>query len=330
MIIHQLLISIAEKITDITPLIPYYHTVSNKKLIHVCHLHPYKNERQFIDDVDFLCKRYPPVSLGDLIDCAKHGKKLKKGSFIITFDDGYSQIYSIVAPILLKKGVPAIFFLTSDFIDNKSLSYRNKASIIVEHLLRNHNHLQDIQQALCGTLNVTSEQLATRILAIRYQEANVLEEIGLLLGIDFNEYLLNEQPYLTSAQIRKLIEMGFYIGAHSIDHPYFKDLPLQDQLRQTISSLHFIKNNFGLAYSLFAFPHNDYSIDKEYFHKIENIMDLTFGTCGIKKDPIATNLQRINFESTLRRASNILARQLIKKIIYGRSNNMTINRNIQN
>jgi peptidoglycan/xylan/chitin deacetylase (PgdA/CDA1 family) len=329
MIIHNVLISFAELFTDITPLIPYYHTVSNERLAHVCHIHPYKNERQFIDDLDFLCKRYHPVSLEGLIDFARHGSRIRKGSFIISFDDGYSQVYSIAAPILFKKGIPAIFFLVSDFIDNKCLGYRNKASIIVEYLLRNHGHLGRIQQALFDMLHVAPDQLVARIMSIRFHEADVLDEIARLIGISFDEYLLNEQPYLTSAQIRKLIDMGFKIGAHSLDHRYYQGLPLQDQLKQTIDSLHIIKNSFRLDYSVFAFPHSDLAIDKEFFLKTGDLVDVTFGTLGIKKDPIASNLQRLNFEKTLRPASEIVARQLIKKIVYGRFKSMSIDRGVQ-
>jgi peptidoglycan/xylan/chitin deacetylase (PgdA/CDA1 family) len=122
--------------------------------------------------------------------------------------------------------------------------------------------------------------------------------------------------------------MGFYIGAHSVDHAPFWDLPKEDQRSQTIDSLRFIKDSFGLTYSLFAFPHSDLLMSEEFFHSIEDVVDLTFGTCGIKKDPIASNLQRINFERTLREASAIVARQLLKKAVYGRSKSMMINRNI--
>jgi peptidoglycan/xylan/chitin deacetylase (PgdA/CDA1 family) len=328
MIFQNAFISLAEKVTGITPLIPYYHTVSDERLVHICHVHPYKNERQFSDDVDFLCKRYQSLSLGDLIDFAKHGKKLKKGSFIITFDDGYSQVRSVVAPILFKKGIPAIFFLTADFVDNKNLSYINKASVIVEHLIQNEKSLGHREQALSKMLNVASRRLKERIMTIKYHEAKVLDEVARLIGIDFEDYLANEQPYLTSPQIRELIEMGFSIGAHSLDHPYFQDLPLQDQVRQTEGSLRDLKNRFGLDYSLFAFPHSDYSIGIEFFRQVEKILDLSFGTSGIQKDPVATNLQRINFEKSLRPAAHIVARQLAKKIVYGRSERMTVKRNL--
>lgn len=322
----SVLIALAERFSGITPLIPYYHVVSNERLIHICHLHPYKDERQFMDDVDFLGKRYQPLSPRDLIDFARSGKKIKKGSFIITFDDGYSQIFSVVAPILYKKGIPAIFFLASDFIDNRNLGYRNKASIITEHLRRNPDLRTGHESALREILKTSRDQITERILAIPYGEATMLDEIARVLGIDFQEYLRREKPYLTSPQIRSLMDRGFHFGAHSLDHPLFEALPLQDQLKQTIVSLQFLKNAYGLPYSFFAFPHSDHSIHRDYFREIERIVDLSFGTSGIMKDPIATNLQRVNFERSLRPASQILARQLIKKIVGGRSGRMTINR----
>ncbi len=49
---------------------------------------------------------------------------------------------------------------------------------MVEYLLRNHDHIFGIQHALLGMINVTSDQLAISMLAIRCQEATVLDEIA--------------------------------------------------------------------------------------------------------------------------------------------------------
>ena len=168
-IIEKLPISLADKFSYLAPLIPYYHLVSNERIIHVCHLHSYKNEMQLIDDVEFLCSRYQPLSFDDLIDHVRHGKKLKNGSFLFTFDDGYSQMYSVVAPILTKKGIPAVFFLNTDFIDNKGLCYLNKASIIIEFIISNENYFYNIRKNLHPFLNVPFHEVPKRILSIRYK-----------------------------------------------------------------------------------------------------------------------------------------------------------------
>lgn len=309
-------IAMAEKISCISPLIPYYHLVSDERVIHVCHLYRYKNRIQFSRDVDFLCGRYDPLSIHDLVDFVKHGKKLKKESFLLTFDDGFSQNYSIVAPILFKKGIPALFFLSTDFIDNKALCYRSKASILIDFLLSNECFFHKIKQSMPHILDVSFQDMPERILSIRYNDQMVIERLANLCGINYAEYLQSNQPYLSSWQIRKMIEMGFFFGAHSLDHPLYADLSLEQQLNQTRGSLEFIKREFDLPYSLFAFPHNDTHISKEYFIRIKKYTDLTFGAAGFKIDSVTTNLQRINFEKTLEPAKKILKHELIKKRIY--------------
>jgi peptidoglycan/xylan/chitin deacetylase (PgdA/CDA1 family) len=326
MAIHETLLSLLGTVGDITPLIPYYHVISNDPLPHIRHLYPYKNERQFIADLETLGRRYPPVSLDDLMDFAKRGKTLKKGSFIVTFDDGYSQIHSVAAPILFKKGIPAIFFLTTDFVDNRALSHNNKASLIVDHLLYNGAHLPSSGDPNFGICSDSIEQTTRRILAMGFQEAPALDEMAASIGLDFNGFLSTRQPYLSSIQIRELIRQGFSIGAHSLNHPYFGNLPLQDQIAQTRASVEFIKDHFGPAYSVFAFPHDDRPVGRAFFNRIQDFVDLSFGTSGIMRDPIATNLQRVNFERTLRPAAEVLWRQLAKKIIYGRSERTRIKR----
>jgi hypothetical protein len=101
---------------------------------HVRHLYKYKTVRQFEDDMDFVLKHYFPISLTDLLSSLRSGRPLRERSFLLTFDDGYREMSEIVAPILMKKGISATFFLNSAFIDNKQMCYVNKASLLVEQL----------------------------------------------------------------------------------------------------------------------------------------------------------------------------------------------------
>ena len=90
---------------------PYYHLVSDKKNIpHVKHLFNHRNVNEFKKDIDFFLQNYSSLELMDLIKSTKEHKTLPKDCFLLTFDDGYREIYDIVAPILKNKGVPAIFF----------------------------------------------------------------------------------------------------------------------------------------------------------------------------------------------------------------------------
>jgi hypothetical protein len=127
---------------------------------------------------------------------------------------------------------------------------------------------------------------------------------------------LKNKPYLTSKQIKNLILNGFTIGAHSIDHPLYANLTIEEQLRQTMESVQFVKNKFSLNYSVFAFPHSDYGVSKEYFTKINDcsVVDISFGTAGMIEDCVSNNFQRFSLEKPLIPAKNILALQYAKRL----------------
>ena len=68
------------------------------------------------------------------VDSVKNNTILPKNSFMITFDDGFRELYDIVAPILQEKKLTATIFLTRNYLDNAELGYDNKKSLILEQL----------------------------------------------------------------------------------------------------------------------------------------------------------------------------------------------------
>ncbi|MCI4445304.1 MAG: polysaccharide deacetylase family protein [Candidatus Aminicenantes bacterium] len=299
--------------SGINPLIPYYHVVSDEKLPHIIHLHPYKNILRFLKDVDYFGQKFKAIGLEDLIDFVYKGNKLKKNSVILTFDDGYVECFSNIAPILEKKGLPAIFFVSSDCVDNKNLCYKNKVSLLVNYLIKNQDKF--ITDPVCPR----AASLETKIKAlrqVRYKNRQVLDEMAKINGIDWDEYLKNKKPYLTLKQLEELKKRGFYIGAHGQDHANFNELNLNEQIDQVKESIFFIKKALSIDYALFAFPFYDQGISLDFFRETSGLINLSFGTNGILSDEVKWNLQRINFERSLRPAQEIYLRKVIKKSLY--------------
>lgn len=253
--------------------LPFYHLVSDETPKHVQHLYKARSIERFKEDLDFLLKHYKSISLQELITLNKSGKAITENCFHITFDDGLKEFYTVVAPILKERGVHATVFLNSNFIDNKELFFRFKASIIFE------------------------ETGNPEVLKLKYSEQYVLDRLANELGVDFNSYLAKHQPYLTSKQIKELIGEGFTFGAHSKDHPLYKDLDFAEQRSQTQESLVTIKSQFNLEYSVFSFPFTDDGVTQQLFNKIAEFTDLTFGCAGIKEDSAKNHLQRIPMET---------------------------------
>ncbi len=64
----------------------------------------------------FKTNNFDVVSLGKMVEIIKYGKKLDKPTISITFDDGYSDIFSLVFPLLQEFGFPAGIFIVVDNI----------------------------------------------------------------------------------------------------------------------------------------------------------------------------------------------------------------------
>lgn len=298
-------------------LIIYYHMVSDHNQPHIKHLYPYKNIRQFKDDLDFLARKYSPVSLFDLLDFIKSGKSLPKKAFLLTFDDGFREMHDTVAPILVEKGIPATFFINSAFIDNKNLCYQHKMSILIDHLDKSEStKLVKKYKQIVVNDRIIFDDIKRFILSINYEQRDILDEMKQSLDVNFDEYLLKHEPYLTSNQIRRLIRDGFAIGAHSIDHPIYALLSLEDQLAQTLESIRLIRHEFSLNYGAFAFPNSDYGVPREFFIELRKsgLADVTFGTSGIGSDYSFNHFQRLSMEKPVIPAERIIALQCARRI----------------
>lgn len=323
-LLSKIPISLLQKISRIRLITPFYHMVSDEEVLHIKYLYGYKNRKEFKDDLDFLLKYYSPISLQDLLDFFKKKRQLPQNCFLLTFDDGLREMYDIVAPILFQKGIPATFFVNSDFVDNKRLYYGNKISIIIDYLQK--AECPDLEKSLKKILlknRIDNGNIISRISSMDHRQELVIDDLAKIMNINFEDYLLRVKPYLTSDQIMKMIKGGFAIGAHSIDHPDYSLLSSEEQLKQTIESVRFVKNKFSLSYGAFAFPHTDKCMKKEFFTKLydSKLIDVSFGTDGFSKDISFSNIQRCSLEKPLLPARRIVAseygRILVKNMIGG-------------
>jgi peptidoglycan/xylan/chitin deacetylase (PgdA/CDA1 family) len=304
-------------------MLPYYHMISDAPVAHVKHLYAYKTIQAFTQDLDFLMRRYRPVGLAEIIAALDGVAPLPAGAFHLSFDDGFREMHDIVAPILHRKGIPATFFVSSAFVDNRSLCYLHQASVL-------HDELLDGRVPAVAAREIADLFRSAGIagpLAVKYGEREILLRAATVAGLDFNEYLREHRPYLTTEQLAQLHAHGFTLGAHSIDHPLYCDLTAAEQLRQTSESVKYLRNILGLSYAAFAFPHSDTGVAGAFFARLysDGLLQVSFGTSGIMTDSFARNLQRISFEKPLLPASRIVRYHLARRVYnYARGRRLLI------
>jgi len=275
----------------------FYHTVSDIYLPHINPLYNPKTVKEFKIDIDFLLKHFTPVDINDVFMNVTNEKPIKKPSFHLSFDDGLSEIYTTVAPILEQKGIPATVFVNSDFVDNKALFYRYKAALLIDKILNSKISAQEIEQIqnILNSNSILDNKLIDRILKINYFQQPIIEEIATVLDINFDEYLKNNHPYLTFAEVKMLQNKGFTIGAHSIDHPPLALLSKEEQIRQTVESIKFVQEKFLEKKRFFAFPFSELKVCSELFD-YNRFFDISFGISGIKSEYNSKLLNRIDME----------------------------------
>ena len=264
------------------PFLPFYHVVSNEKLPHILN-YPYRSVKQFEKELDFFLKYFEPVSLKELFPAPKRTRKI----FHLTFDDGLKECAEIVAPLLLRKGIPATFFVNTNFVDNRQLFHKYKASLIYTEMLRKF-HVK------ANNLLKNEGLTGKNILRAEQSQTELLNEVATLMQIDFQEFLKERQPYLTTEQIRQLQADGFSIGAHSADHPEFYRIDEKKQTEQIKSSVQWVTDNIQPEIRAFSFPFTDHGVSSSVLKKIKekNICDITFGTAGLKYDQFDFHFQR--------------------------------------
>ncbi len=277
--------------------LPLYHTVSDSPPAHVRHLYECKTLREFEEDLEFFLAHYAPLSPDDLLDSLPEG--IRKPSFLLSFDDGFREMHDVLAPLLLKKGVPAICFLNPPVLDNRSMVHPNKIRILIE---KTESGLspgaeKEIEGRL-GEAGAGGRSLRRRLKSVGYDRRGVLDEITEILEVDFADYLKREKPYLSAGQVGALLSDGFSIGGHSLDHPHYGEIPLEDQLRQTRGSMRALGEMFPPGRPVFSFPFSDRGVSSEFFRQVlgGGELEATFGTDGFYDDPEPRHLQRIWME----------------------------------
>jgi len=228
--------------------------VTDDRPAHVAHIAPHKTPAQFEADLQYLAKHYQVIGYDEVRrrreskvgeesrDQRPEARGIRRDAsglssgvrpaVVLTFDDGFRECFEVVRPLLLKHGLPAVFFITTDFLDNRRLFYRNKVSLCLERLTQlAPNELRAFadkcqQQALvktpsrgeASTNGSAASALRSWLLSLTHSEETTIDAVCDLLEIDCEAFLETHRPYLTTEEIKKLAEDGFTIGAHSKSH----------------------------------------------------------------------------------------------------------------
>ena len=249
-----------------------YHLVSDQSSAHVAHICPFKSTAAFRADMLWLRRHFEIIDYEEVCRRKQTQTKNSRPPVIVTFDDGYRECLDVIAPVLQELHIPAIFFITTHFIDNRELFYRNATSLCLDAL----DQLDTTEQAAAaqqitqcsGTSATDFPDIRQWLLGLGPEHGSLIDSTCRTLDIDTKAFLKERRPYLMSDEILSLRDAGFTIGAHGRVHCHLAGLP-PDQLETELAgSCQTVCNLTGDSAVPFAFPFSGHRVDSHNLQQV--------------------------------------------------------------
>lgn len=211
----------------------------------------------FIEQLDDLAKRLRIVSLSEALSSHKPVSDNPKVQAVLTFDDGYRDNYETVFPILKKKGLPAAFFIVTDFLGGDRPLWDWELMAI----LNNDKKINTIEingKLLSKKKWETASSFFYRVFCeMKVLDGNSIRGIidslkGSSSGASSRDCA--QSGFMTWEQIREMGDAGMEIGAHSLSHRSLSGLPINEAMHEIKSSKEIIEEKIGRSCEHFSFP----------------------------------------------------------------------------
>lgn len=290
-----------------------YHMVSDCAVPHIKH-YRVLNTATFESDLDYLRGRFEFLTYEQLVQRRASTNRIRDNAVILTFDDGFAECATVVAPLLRQRGLSCVLFVITNLIDNRVIFRESAASLCIQAILQMpFEQLESIMAELglgarlrpapgtalpAAALPLEVADLGPgpdpRLLPLLHwllqvppSEEGVIARLLARLGVDSQSYLRKAQPYLTSEQIRQLHADGFTIGAHSCSHRRLQDLPQAEAEHEIVESCRIVREITDQTTVPFAFPYFGGGLDRSWLARLRQRHDfigLFFDTDGVRED----------------------------------------------
>jgi peptidoglycan/xylan/chitin deacetylase (PgdA/CDA1 family) len=163
----------------------------------------------------FFCDQYSVVSLADVIDAADRRRPLPRHPLLITFDDGWADNLRYAAPLLSRRGLPAVVFVVAEALLSPAnnwwqeqifASARMGNLATVERMM-----IEDRREGAIGYQPDDPFDLVCRLADMSETErSELLESISPPRG--------SSRMMLAPTDLPKLAAAGFAVASHGYTH----------------------------------------------------------------------------------------------------------------
>lgn len=212
----------------------------------------------FAATVGWIKKRFDVITLDALTAAVNGGDRLPPQALLLTFDDGYRDVFRYALPILKQEKVPAAVFITTDVIDQaKQLLWMDRLSYAIWTTSRDAVKFQSL-----GVMPLATELLrrtAYGRISSRLKRMDAsrrdreIDRLFAALDVTLPRRAA-EALYLSSEEIRTMSQDGIAIGSHACSHSMLSRLSRLEARREIFESKERLEAIVGGPITAFSYP----------------------------------------------------------------------------
>ena len=216
------------------------------------------SQAAFERQVGWLGRNFDVVSESDLLSLVRAGRF--QGRYAaITFDDGYSDNYTLAYPVLRATNTPAIFFICPDIINQRRVGWWDVIAYLVKRSAKKSVTIRGTDFAIAGNRRDAIRQLQGLMKLRKATEtAGLLEEISAACGVPLPDARLESEQFMTWEQVREVNANGVAIGSHTHTHRVLATLDEPSQRWELEQSKQELERQLQKTVRTLAYPVGGY------------------------------------------------------------------------
>jgi peptidoglycan/xylan/chitin deacetylase (PgdA/CDA1 family)/folate-dependent phosphoribosylglycinamide formyltransferase PurN len=249
--------------------------------------------------VDFLARKHDFIDEDYLLTNINNAGALE-GKVLLTFDDGYKDIYTELRDFMRFNKVKPILFLVSDALESNSMLWYQKLALAFR------NTSKGVVQYKNASFNLVSAE--NRIALYSSIQARLLsassgddfqrelsQALEMLAGSSFDFRLDSDMEFLTLDQIKTLISDGWSVGAHGKTHIPLTCLTPDEIWSELDISKTVLESLFSTTIRSFSYPNG--CVNKDILNLTSKIFEIGFLANGEIDDACPLSLPRYEYPS---------------------------------
>jgi peptidoglycan/xylan/chitin deacetylase (PgdA/CDA1 family) len=229
-----------------------YHRVGTEGIPYYCTL----PTSQFEMQMRFLREHFRVLPLSQLCDELKNPGASRNG-VAVTFDDGYSDLYTHALPVLAKYDIPATVYLTADCIETGEVAWYDRIFLALQVAPGDAIEFP-IQGGLRLELGSPQQRIeaGAKIVSI-LRRTPASERMRFCAAMERQVNLPGDKlagRMLSWKQVREMRSAGIFFGSHTLSHPVLSQLDAEVVEKELCESRSLLENRLGEPVLDFAFP----------------------------------------------------------------------------